>query len=522
MTRIVGLVAAAALVVFLIASVWLGRLERTGPAHAELMLEGGIPATLYLPAEDAGLAAFLDPPPREERPPAVALMHGFAGDRLSLSSLARRLAGSGYAVLAFDAAGHGQNRNPYTRSRERADSFHSDFRAAVDFLRTYPFVDGSRLAVMGQSMGAIAALDFATRDSGLDAAVMISGGRSLEGPYRPPNALFIYAESDRESRGQRARELAGRLAGVDELEVGPSYGHHRRQDAVRAVEVADASHVTIVWSGMAVGEIVAWLDASFGIDRGEKQTPHDPRLAAAGVLAFAFVLVLPGVGLLVGRLVPRGRELPGDGRPLGLLALALAFSLSLPLLALGPPAAIVSLEVGDAIVSQFALAGIALLLAIGWRRPELLEGLWSRPLATLTGAAIGLVAVFSLMHPVTAVVHRLTLTPERMLAFALAALGLVLLALPFNLLLRRGGVASSTLFALAGRALIIAVLVAGVWLGVLHHVVLLMLPALAVVSFVFEALAASLYAASRNLLAVALIDAGWLALVFAAILPIRI
>src|SRR5262245_21686374 len=186
MVRGVRIASAVAFAVFLLATAWLGRLERDGPAHGDLQLAGDVPATLYLPApaRGPGFAAFLDPPPRGERPPALVLMHGFAGDRLSLSSLARRLALSGYAVLAIDARGHGENRNPLRGGFVRSDVFYEDFAAAIDYLRLSPFVDGQRLAVMGHSMGAGAALDFATRDSGLDAAVLISGGRRLDGPYQ--------------------------------------------------------------------------------------------------------------------------------------------------------------------------------------------------------------------------------------------------------------------------------------------------------------------------------------------------
>jgi dienelactone hydrolase len=171
MARIVTLVSAAALALFLAASVWMARLDRAGPAHAEVMLEGGVPASVYLPAGGEGRSAFFDPPPREARPPAVVVMHGFAGDRLSMSGFSRRLAAAGYAVLAIDARGHGQNRNAFARSWAVADYFFPDLRAAVDFLRAYPFVDGSRIALLGHSMGAGASLDYATRDSGIDAVV---------------------------------------------------------------------------------------------------------------------------------------------------------------------------------------------------------------------------------------------------------------------------------------------------------------------------------------------------------------
>jgi dienelactone hydrolase len=42
-----------------------------------------------------------------------------------------------------------------------------------------PHVDGSRIVVMGHSMGAGASLDYATRVSSIDGAVMISGGSRL-------------------------------------------------------------------------------------------------------------------------------------------------------------------------------------------------------------------------------------------------------------------------------------------------------------------------------------------------------
>src|SRR5262245_49757428 len=98
----VRVASAVAFAVFLGAAVWLARLDRAGPPHADLELAGGVPATLFLPGAEgpADGRAFLDPPPRGERPPAIVLMHGFAGDRLSLSSLARRLAEARFAVLA--------------------------------------------------------------------------------------------------------------------------------------------------------------------------------------------------------------------------------------------------------------------------------------------------------------------------------------------------------------------------------------------------------------------------------------
>jgi dienelactone hydrolase len=499
MERSVRVVSAAALAVFLVASAWMGHLERRGPAHGDLLLEGDVPATLYLPRGE-GVRAFADVPPRGERPAAVVLMHGFAGDRLGMSGLARRIARSGHAVLAIDAGGHGENRKPIRNG-------------------------------FGHSMGAAAALDFATRDSGIDAVLMISGGWRLEGPYPPPNALFLVAESDPEPIRRRVRELAEQVAGAPieaqsagapVAQTGPTLGRFGSGNAVRLAVVEGANHQSILWDAAAAREIVRWLDGAFGSDRARHEVGDDPRTAAATILAAAFLLLLPGVGQVVARLLPRGPALPGDGRAAGLLAIAGALALAMPLVATGTPAAILSLEVADVVVAHFAIAGVALLLAMGWRRPGLFRGLASGLPWTLLGSTLALLAIHVLTNPLAPVLHRMTLTPERSVVFGLAAAGLLPFTLAFELLLRRGSPLSASLYALAGRALVVLVLLIGVATGILGGVVLFMLPALGAVFVVFEALAVPIHAAARNVLAIAAIEAAWLALVCAATMPIRV
>ena len=69
---------------------------------------------------------------------------------------------------------------------------------------------------------------------------------------------------------------------------------------------------------------------------------------------------------------------------------------------------------------------------------------------------------------------------------------------------RWGSTARASLLSVAAGVVVLGMLVAGVQVGVLGPVVSLMLPGLLAAFFGFEVLAASLYAASRNLLAIAL------------------
>jgi dienelactone hydrolase len=521
--RPLAIVSTAALVIYLAAAAWLGRLERSGPPHADIVLGGGIPATLYLPGAGGGdpRAAFLDAPPRGARPPGVVLMHGFASDRLGMSSLARRLATSGYAVLTFDASGHGENRTPYRRSFARADSFESDYASAVAFLRESPLVDGERIAVMGHSMGAGASLDYATRDAGLDAAVMISGGWSAFGPWTPRNTLFLYAGGDPPMIAQRARELAARLAGVDAVEVGHTYGDALQGSAVRVAEVPGADHATIIWSREAAAEIVRWLDAAFGRAPREPEIPPEPRLRAVLIALLALPFVLAGLGAVIAQVVPAVGT-PKSRNPVTALAiLAAALLFTMPLLAADTPASFLSVEVGDVVASHFALAGVALLVWLAARGQTDLA-LFREPLRLALGAGLGALSVYVLMLPIGAVVHRMTLTPERLLVLAAASAVVLPFTLAFQLLLRHGAPRRATLTCALGRVLVLAMLGIGVATGLLSFVVLLMLPALTLVFVLMEILASSLYAASRNLAAVALIDAMWLGFTIAAVMPIRI
>ena len=113
---VLSLVSLVAFGAFLFASAWLARLERGGPPHADLTLEGEVPATLFLPRPSSGepFSAFVNAPPPAERPPVVVLTHGISSDRTNVSSLARKLAGAGFAVLTLDHRGHGADFRRYS------------------------------------------------------------------------------------------------------------------------------------------------------------------------------------------------------------------------------------------------------------------------------------------------------------------------------------------------------------------------------------------------------------------------
>ncbi|MGH9841689.1 MAG: alpha/beta hydrolase [Blastocatellia bacterium] len=84
---------------------------------------------------------------------AVALMHGYRGDRTQVAGRAPFLNQAGYTVLAFDFQAHGESAGKYI-TVGYLESY--DARAAVEFLKQR--APGEKIGVIGLSMGGVASI----------------------------------------------------------------------------------------------------------------------------------------------------------------------------------------------------------------------------------------------------------------------------------------------------------------------------------------------------------------------------
>lgn len=103
--------------------------------------------------------------------PAVALLHGWGGNAADLLPLADSLHRAGHALLLFDARNHGMSDADDFVSLPR---FAEDLAHAVDWLRGQPGIAADRIAAVGHSVGAGAALLLAARQNALAAVVSIA------------------------------------------------------------------------------------------------------------------------------------------------------------------------------------------------------------------------------------------------------------------------------------------------------------------------------------------------------------
>ena len=177
--------------------------------------------------------------------PAVVLLHGCLGVRSKDTRWAERLRDQGYVALVVDSlTGRGlmtveQRRDVCIGWTLWGGTRSADVRASLAYLKTLPYVDATRMAVMGFSHGAWAALDFLASASddevrGVKAVVgfypycgVASRARWLGWRVDVP-ALLLLAADDRMVSTSQCQSLAARATAGGRhvsLTVYPDVGH---------------------------------------------------------------------------------------------------------------------------------------------------------------------------------------------------------------------------------------------------------------------------------------------------------
>ncbi len=97
--------------------------------------------------------------------PAVLLLHGYGEDRSVWKDFSKELLNRGWAIMALDLRGHGEsrlkNQRPVEASLDWRTNLHEfpvDLDPALDWLKSRPRVDNSKIVVMGFDVGANLAL----------------------------------------------------------------------------------------------------------------------------------------------------------------------------------------------------------------------------------------------------------------------------------------------------------------------------------------------------------------------------
>jgi len=153
------------------------------PAHL------GLPfARVRIPtARGRALAGWLLPA-AECTAPTLIVLHGWGANSAMMLPLAAPFRRAGYTLLFIDARCHGASDDDSFASLPR---FAEDLESAFDWLHVRPGVDPRRIALLGHSVGAAAALLLAARRNEVAAVVSIAAFA------HPENAMRRYLAARR-------------------------------------------------------------------------------------------------------------------------------------------------------------------------------------------------------------------------------------------------------------------------------------------------------------------------------------
>ena len=147
-------------------------------AHTQSPIDQGMPSDAVQAVRLAGpggkqLFGWLISPSgaRARAAPAVLVMHGWGANASLMGSVVPPLHTAGCAVLLLDARCHGQSDGEAFTSMPR---FAEDIAAGLAWLRTQPGIAADRIALLGHSVGAAAALLHASRHHDVCAVVSLS------------------------------------------------------------------------------------------------------------------------------------------------------------------------------------------------------------------------------------------------------------------------------------------------------------------------------------------------------------
>jgi len=160
-----------------------------------------------------------------ERRAAFLVLHGFGSnkDGGGGTTVARMLAGLGYAALRFDFRGCGESEGE--RGRVICKEQVKDTRNALSFLATRLEIDSKRIGVVGQSFGAAVAVYAAGVDRRI-AACISSGGwgdgmKKFRKQHASPRAWKKFTAMLKEGKHRRRSDKPMRVPRYDIVPIPP-------------------------------------------------------------------------------------------------------------------------------------------------------------------------------------------------------------------------------------------------------------------------------------------------------------
>jgi pimeloyl-ACP methyl ester carboxylesterase len=286
---------------------------------------------------------------------SVLLFHGISANKKIMSYLARGFAEQGLRVYVPDLPGHGRTAGPFSPARAEQCG-----EALLRELLARGMISADRTILAGHSMGGAIAERLAARVpvAGLiaisPAPMRVAHGLSAEKllfsdpPELPPHSLVMVGSLELESMRLNASDLVAA----------------RSDGRTKYVEIQGATHVSILFSGVAMSSAQGWLKQVLQLAPTTALPPHRPMIGA--LAGFVGILLIAGPFLREAVGKNRSEEDAATGAALDIPRLFLEFAagsvLIVILLRFWIPLKAIRLFQGDYLASFLLVFGVLLVV----------------------------------------------------------------------------------------------------------------------------------------------------------------
>lgn len=139
--------------------------------------------------------------PEGEKLPTIILLHMLNRDRNDWATLIKKLNSNGFACVAIDQRGHGESINKGDKvvdwhkfTTKDFNRMVDDVKLIVDHLKTRKEADISRISLIGASIGANIALQYASGDQSIKTIILLSPGLDYRGVKADRSAVSKYGK----------------------------------------------------------------------------------------------------------------------------------------------------------------------------------------------------------------------------------------------------------------------------------------------------------------------------------------
>jgi pimeloyl-ACP methyl ester carboxylesterase len=197
--------------------------------------------------------------------PSVILLHMLGMDRSTWDKFAQKLTQNGYAVLSVDLRGHGES----IKQANHTISYQSfmpknfknmtlDVKAAKKYLIEGRKANPNQISIIGASIGANLALNYAASDHSIKSVILLSPGlnyrgmSTLDAIMKYKNPIYIVTAEDDSESAKDSKILCEKITCAENLKIFENTNVHG----------------TDMLSDKMVGSklqniILSWLDSTF-------------------------------------------------------------------------------------------------------------------------------------------------------------------------------------------------------------------------------------------------------------------